>query len=149
MRSEFEICSDWLYENKAKIEAKKEEASVAQEQLNENKDKLIKKWKLKNIVFKSNWSLKSFNSYLQALNNFTLNKDTHFEGFTLVLTNNDSAGLRKNGDIHLNCSQVYQEWLNVRTKSDFYLVSKLFKQTWLPGTSVITNFERVKIIVLV
>ena len=85
---------------------------MEQEQLNENKNKLIKKWKLKNIVFKSNWSLKNFNSYLSALNNFTLNQNTHFEGFTLVLTNH-VAGLRKNGDIHLNCGQVYEEWLNV------------------------------------
>lgn len=35
-----------------------------------------------------------------------------FEGFTLVLTNN-RPGLQKNGQIFLNCDQVYEEWLFV------------------------------------
>jgi hypothetical protein len=85
-----------------------------QVQIEENKIKLIKKWKLKNVIFRSHWSLKNFNSYLLALNSVNISKDTHFEGFTLVLTNSNLTGLRKNGQIHVNCGQVYQEWLNVR-----------------------------------
>jgi hypothetical protein len=51
-----------------------------------------------------------------------------FEGFTLVLTNN-KPGLRKNGHIHLNCTQVYQEWLNVliQSKKKFHLLDDIFR----------------------
>lgn len=83
------------------------------EQLSVNKQALIKKWKLKDIIFQSNWSLKHFNLYLLALNNLNFTMDAKFEGFTIVLTNNSFPGLRKNGFIHLNCGQVYQQWLDV------------------------------------
>lgn len=82
-------------------------------QIEKNKVLLIQKWKLKNVIFRSHWSLKHFNSYLLALNSANVSKDTHFQGFTLVLTNSNLPGLRKNGHVHLNCGQVYQEWLNV------------------------------------
>lgn len=100
--------------NKTRIDEKQREAANIKEQLNENKSQLIKKWKLNNIIIKTNWSLKSFNSYLLALNNFTPLSGAHFEGFTLVLTNSNVPGLRKSGHIHLNCGQVYEEWLDVK-----------------------------------
>ncbi len=109
---------------------KQEESKLIMKQIEANKNDLIKLWKLKNIIFKSNWSLKHFNSYLLALKNFTLNQDTHFEGFTLVLTNNLPSGLRKNGHIHLNCAQVYEEWLNVNFEAEFFSLELNLNQSF-------------------
>jgi hypothetical protein len=102
-----------LDNNKKIIEHNLTEAKKMQILIEKNKVLLIQKWKLKNVIFRSHWSLKHFNSYLLALNSANVSKDTHFQGFTLVLTNSNLPGLRKNGHVHLNCGQVYQEWLNV------------------------------------
>ena len=86
-------------------------------------------------MFQSNWSLKHFNLYLLALNGLNFTTDSQFEGFTIVLSGS-VPGLRKNGCIHLNCGQVYEQWLNViqnlthtkiktRLKILFVLVQKI------------------------
>ena len=106
----------WLRDNHEQIELKYKEAKLMKEQIEETKSFIISKWKLENIIFKSDWSLRHFNSYLNAIKNFCfINFDHEFEGFTLVLnTNQARPGLKKNGHIHLNCDQVYEEWLHVK-----------------------------------
>jgi hypothetical protein len=84
-----------------------------EEQIEENKNYIIKKWNLKSIRFDSNWSPKNFNSYLLSIKNFSVYlSDAKFENHTLVLTN-DTSGLKKSGHIHLNCERTYEEWYNV------------------------------------
>ena len=111
-----------MNENRSSIENKLSEARQISQQLEANKALLVQKWKLKDILFKSNWSLKHFNSYMLALNSSNLAADTdthtdtlqhHFEGFVLVMTNDNVPGLRRSGHIHLDCSQVYSQWLDV------------------------------------
>ena len=103
-----------MNQNKLQIQNKIDQAQIAIKELNVNKQALIKKWKLKNIVIESNWSMKNFNSYLQALNSTNISQENEFfKGYTLVLTNSNYPGLRKNGQIYLSCDQVYEEWLNV------------------------------------
>lgn len=104
--------ADWLKENRALIEAKRHESTFTFKQIQETKNFLVREWKLKDIIVNTNWSLKHFNSYLLALKNLNM-PNAPFEGFTLVLTNDNRPGLRKNGHIHLSCGQVYEEWLNV------------------------------------
>lgn len=104
--------ADWLRENKQLIEAKRQESAFTFQQIQETKNFLVREWKLKDIIVNTNWSLKHFNSYLLALKNLNM-PNAPFAGFTLVLTNDNRPGLRKNGHIHLSCGQVYEEWLNV------------------------------------
>ena len=94
--------------------------------INENKIKLIDKWKLNDIDWKSNWSLSSYNSYLIALlsinlhntnsnnnNNDYSNIFNHFHGLNLLLTNN-FTGLNRNGYICIKVDLVIEQWIEVR-----------------------------------
>lgn len=101
----------WLLNNKQAIKSKLEETMQLNKQLEANKNILIKKWRLHDIKFKTNWSLKNFNSYMLGLLNYKVKRE--FEGLTLVLTNSMMHGLQKNGQIYLNCDQVFEEWLNI------------------------------------
>lgn len=98
-----------------------------EEQIEENKNYIIKKWNLKSIRFDSNWSPKNFNSYLLSIKNFSVYlSDAKFENHTLVLTN-DTSGLKKSGHIHLNCERTYEEWYNVfRNRSIMNSLTLLF-----------------------
>lgn len=105
---------DWLLTNNKSIESQLLETKLMEEKIQTNKNYIIKKWNLKDIIFKSNWSPKHFNSYLLGIKNFSVYlSDAKFEEHTLVLTN-DTSGLKKNGQIHLNCERTYEEWYNVR-----------------------------------
>ena len=65
----FQSKSKWLLNNKQAIKSKLEETTQLNEQLEANKNILIKKWRLHDIKFKTNWSLKNFNSYMLGLLN--------------------------------------------------------------------------------
>jgi hypothetical protein len=83
------------------------------EQIEENKNLIAKKWRLKDIIFDSNWSPRNLQNYLLSIKSFSnYFSDAKFEGHTLVLTN-DTSGLKKNGHIYLNCARTYEEWYNV------------------------------------
>lgn len=115
----------WLRNNKQAIKSKLEETMQLNEQLEANKNILIKKWRLHDIKFKTNWSLKNFNSYMLGLLNYKVKRE--FEGLTLVLTNSMMHGLQKNGQIYLNCDQVYEEWLNIlkTSRKEFKLLKRI------------------------
>ena len=75
------------------------ETKEMEEQIEKNKNYLIKKWALKDIIFNSNWSPRNFNSYLLNIKNFSdYLSDTNFKDHILVLTN-DTNGLKKNGQV--------------------------------------------------
>lgn len=108
---------EWLNQNKTLIESKLLETKEMEEQIEKNKNYIIKKWALKDIIFNSNWSPRNFNSYLLSIKSFSdYIGDTNFEDLILVLTN-DTNGLKKNGEIHLNCERTYEEWFNILAKS--------------------------------
>lgn len=81
-----------------------------EEQIEKNKNYIIKKWALKDIIFNSNWSPRNFNSYLLSIKSFSdYIGDTNFEDLILVLTN-DTNGLKKNGEV--------QRFLILKTKNE-------------------------------
>lgn len=59
----------WLNDNKIQINQKLDETISLRDQLDKNKNFIIKKWKLNNIIFDSNWSIKNYNSYLLGMKN--------------------------------------------------------------------------------
>ena len=59
----------WINDNNKQINSKLQDTSSMRDQLNKNKNIIINKWKLNNIIFDSNWSLKNYNSYLLGMKN--------------------------------------------------------------------------------
>lgn len=61
--------SKWIKDNSKQINERIRVAQKLKDQLNKNKAILIEKWKLKDIMIKSNWSLQTSNSYVAQMLN--------------------------------------------------------------------------------
>jgi hypothetical protein len=59
----------WIKDNQEAFNARFREATSIKAHLEKNKRNVIKRWKLKDLTFKSNWSLQTCNSYLIGLLN--------------------------------------------------------------------------------
>ncbi len=59
----------WIRDNSQQISERNYEAQKLKDQLQKNKDIVINKWKLKDIIIKSNWSLQTSNSYVAQMVN--------------------------------------------------------------------------------